>query len=79
MCLYHLGIVLGPVQGGSAPLGWETRVKVGEGSARGIAYLHTMQDRPLVHRDIKSANILLDHDLTPKVSYPRMIQKTSME
>ncbi|KAK3866155.1 hypothetical protein Pcinc_028293 [Petrolisthes cinctipes] len=54
-------------KGGSAPLGWETRVRIGEGSARGIAYLHTMQDRPLVHRDIKSANILLDHDLTPKV------------
>lgn len=52
---------------GREPLDWRTRVRIGEGSARGIVYLHTFQDVPLVHRDIKSANILLDENLNPKV------------
>ncbi|KAG7171815.1 Interleukin-1 receptor-associated kinase 4-like [Homarus americanus] len=54
-------------QGGSKPLDWQTRVCIGEGSVRGIVHLHTYQERPLVHRDIKSANILLDKNFTPKV------------
>ena len=54
-------------QGGSSPLGRRMRVAIGEGAARGIVYLHTHQDGPLVHRDIKSANILLDEHFTPKV------------
>ncbi|XP_063878867.1 interleukin-1 receptor-associated kinase 4-like [Scylla paramamosain] len=53
--------------GGSPPLGWQLRVAIGEGAAQGIVYLHTHQERPLVHRDIKSANILLDEHFTPKV------------
>lgn len=55
------------IQGGSHPLGWRMRVAIGEGAARGIVYLHTHQERPLVHRDIKSANILLDEHFIPKV------------
>nr|XP_053645804.1 interleukin-1 receptor-associated kinase 4-like isoform X2 [Cherax quadricarinatus] len=53
--------------GGSEPLDWQIRVRIGEGAARGIVHLHTYQERPLVHRDIKSANILLDGSFTPKV------------
>ncbi|XP_045613589.1 interleukin-1 receptor-associated kinase 4 [Procambarus clarkii] len=53
--------------GGSEPLDWRIRVNIGEGAARGIVHLHTYQHRPLVHRDIKSANILLDSNFTPKV------------
>jgi serine/threonine protein kinase len=30
-------------------------------------HLHTAFEKPLIHRDIKSANILLDHQLVPKV------------
>ncbi|CAL4163212.1 unnamed protein product, partial [Meganyctiphanes norvegica] len=48
-------------------LDWVTRLQIAEGSAEGIAYLHTFQERPLVHRDIKSANILLDHNCVAKV------------
>ncbi|XP_066981990.1 interleukin-1 receptor-associated kinase 4-like isoform X2 [Macrobrachium rosenbergii] len=49
------------------PLDWKVRLHIGEGSARGIVHLHTFQERPFVHRDIKSANILLDENMTPKV------------
>jgi serine/threonine protein kinase len=47
---------------------WRTRCKIGVGVARGLAFLHE-EVRPLIiHRDIKASNILLDKDLTPKIS-----------
>lgn len=48
--------------------GWEARRDIMLGIARGIAYLHEEVEPHVVHRDIKSSNILLDRDLTPKVA-----------
>ncbi|KAM8979164.1 interleukin-1 receptor-associated kinase 4 [Sarcophilus harrisii] len=50
---------------GTAPLSWYTRCKIAQGTANGIYYLHTNHH---VHRDIKSANVLLDENFIPKVS-----------
>ncbi|CAI9088084.1 OLC1v1022320C1 [Oldenlandia corymbosa var. corymbosa] len=47
---------------------WRTRVKICIGVARGLAYLHEEVRPHIVHRDIKASNILLDKDLTPKIS-----------
>ncbi|XP_062218273.1 cold-responsive protein kinase 1-like isoform X2 [Phragmites australis] len=47
---------------------WTTRVKICLGIARGLAYLHHGVSPHIVHRDIKASNILLDTDLTPKIS-----------
>ncbi|XP_066251387.1 interleukin-1 receptor-associated kinase 4-like isoform X2 [Euwallacea similis] len=47
-------------------LQWKQRLHIALGTARGIAYLHTAST-PLIHRDIKSANILLDANNNPKV------------
>ncbi|KAJ8751086.1 hypothetical protein K2173_016267 [Erythroxylum novogranatense] len=52
----------------SAPLGWNARIKIALGAARGLAYLHEDSNPPVIHRDFKSSNILLEHDFTPKVS-----------
>ncbi|XP_020580467.1 putative serine/threonine-protein kinase [Phalaenopsis equestris] len=47
---------------------WKTRTKICVGVARGLAFLHEEVRPPIVHRDIKASNILLDKDLNPKIS-----------
>ncbi|KAI9128355.1 hypothetical protein K1719_001348 [Acacia pycnantha] len=47
---------------------WATRVKVAVGAARGIAYLHEDCHPRIIHRDIKSSNILLDNNFEAQVS-----------
>uniref|UniRef100_A0A0D9XQS7 non-specific serine/threonine protein kinase n=1 Tax=Leersia perrieri TaxID=77586 RepID=A0A0D9XQS7_9ORYZ len=49
-------------------LDWKRRLRVLLGAAKGIAYLHELANPPIVHRDIKSSNILLDGNLHTKVS-----------
>lgn len=49
-------------------LDWSERIKVALGAARGIAYLHDFADPPIIHRDVKSTNILLDERLNAKVA-----------
>ncbi|KAK2422653.1 putative leucine-rich repeat receptor serine/threonine-protein kinase [Trifolium repens] len=49
-------------------LDWSTRKKICVGIARGLAYLHEESRLKVVHRDIKSTNVLLDTDLSPKIS-----------
>nr|CAB3496576.1 unnamed protein product [Digitaria exilis] len=55
---------VGPV----SPLTWDIRMKIAVGTAKGIAYLHEGLEPKVVHRDIKSSNILLDKRWNPKVS-----------
>lgn len=53
---------------GGLALDWATRVKIAAGAARGIAYLHEDCHPRIIHRDIKSSNILLDNNYEAKVS-----------
>ncbi|KAK4490209.1 hypothetical protein RD792_000867 [Penstemon davidsonii] len=49
-------------------LSWETRLKIATQTAGVLSYLHSQAVTPIIHRDIKSTNILLDENLNPKVS-----------
>ncbi|XP_054815641.1 probable LRR receptor-like serine/threonine-protein kinase At1g53430 isoform X2 [Prosopis cineraria] len=49
-------------------LDWPTRVKICQGIAQGLAYLHEESRLKIIHRDIKATNILLDKDLNAKIS-----------
>ncbi|XP_020576504.1 probable serine/threonine-protein kinase PBL21 [Phalaenopsis equestris] len=53
---------------GQEPLSWNTRMKIALGAAQGLAYLHDVANPPVIYRDLKSANILLDDDFNPKLS-----------
>uniref|UniRef100_A0A2K6GQL3 Interleukin-1 receptor-associated kinase 4 n=2 Tax=Propithecus coquereli TaxID=379532 RepID=A0A2K6GQL3_PROCO len=50
---------------GTPPLSWNMRCKIAQGAANGISFLH---ENHHIHRDIKSANILLDEAFTAKIS-----------
>jgi serine/threonine protein kinase len=47
---------------------WLMRIKIALDAARGIEYLHTYAVPPIIHRDIKSSNILLDGSWSARVS-----------
>ncbi|OIW13471.1 hypothetical protein TanjilG_22262 [Lupinus angustifolius] len=49
-------------------LTWEARIKILLGTAKALAYLHEAIEPKVVHRDIKSSNILIDSDFNAKVS-----------
>lgn len=50
------------------PLGWNIRMKIAAGAARGLEYLHDKANPPVIYRDFKSSNILLNEDYDPKLS-----------
>ncbi|XP_058756602.1 serine/threonine-protein kinase RIPK-like [Vicia villosa] len=51
----------------SASLPWSTRMKIAVGAAKGLAFLHDAK-KPVIYRDFKASNILLDSDYNAKLS-----------
>ncbi|XP_050217146.1 probable serine/threonine-protein kinase PBL23 isoform X2 [Mercurialis annua] len=53
---------------GRKALDWKTRMKIAEGAARGLEYLHENANPPVIYRDFKASNILLNENFDPKLS-----------
>jgi len=49
-------------------LDWKLRLSIINGIARGILYLHEDSRLKVIHRDLKASNVLLDHDMNPRIS-----------
>ncbi|XP_065873601.1 serine/threonine-protein kinase PBS1 [Euphorbia lathyris] len=49
-------------------LDWNTRMRIAAGAAKGLEYLHDKANPPVIYRDFKSSNILLEEGFNPKLS-----------
>ncbi|XP_056164082.1 probable serine/threonine-protein kinase PBL3 [Syzygium oleosum] len=55
------------LRGKDQDLSWRTRIKIAIGAARGLDHLHT-QSKPVIHRDVKTSNVLLTSHFDAKIS-----------
>ncbi|KAL5782850.1 hypothetical protein ACOSP7_007879 [Xanthoceras sorbifolium] len=55
-------------RGNSPPLSWQLRFKIAAEIGTGLLFLHQTKPEPLVHRDLKPGNILLDRNFVSKIS-----------
>ncbi|KAM0938204.1 putative protein kinase RLK-Pelle-LRR-XI-1 family [Dioscorea sansibarensis] len=53
---------------GSRPLDWPTRLRIAIGAAQGLCYMHNDCIPAIIHRDVKSSNILLDSEFKAKIA-----------
>lgn len=49
-------------------LNWERRYKIIVGIAKGLVYMHEDSRLRIIHRDLKTSNILLDGNMNPKIA-----------
>ncbi|CAH2053283.1 unnamed protein product, partial [Thlaspi arvense] len=67
---------------GEQEIGWRVRQTIALGAAKGLEYLHHGLDRPVIHRDVKSSNILLDEEWRPRIAdfgLAKIIQSDSVQ
>lgn len=62
------GTLYDHLHGGLSPLNWSVRLKISMQAAKGLEYLHKEIVPPIVHRDVKSSNILLDSEWGARIT-----------
>ncbi|KAH1031789.1 hypothetical protein J1N35_043963 [Gossypium stocksii] len=60
--------LLAPKDEEKPQLDWLTRMKIAYGAAQALEYLHDKANPPVIYRDLKSSNVLLDEEFNPKLS-----------
>lgn len=60
--------VLMQAKAGQRDLAWPARLKIAEGIAAGLEYLHVHHKPQIIHRDLKPANVLLDDDMEARIA-----------
>ncbi|KAI3983590.1 hypothetical protein MKX01_000602 [Papaver californicum] len=68
MPLKSLNLHLRDLKPGKEPLDWTTRMKIAQGTAKALEYLHDKKDPPVIYSGLKSTSILLDENYNPKLS-----------
>ncbi|PON52659.1 Serine/threonine protein kinase [Parasponia andersonii] len=63
---------------GKSPLSLEARHKIITGVAKGLAYIHDL-DKPIIHRDVKARNVLLNAEMEAKISNFRLARRIESE
>ncbi|KAF5796845.1 putative protein kinase RLK-Pelle-LRR-Xb-1 family [Helianthus annuus] len=58
---------IGAAASARLPLSWRTRVNIMKGVAKGLEFMHNL-DKPIIHRDIKASNVLLDADFEAHIA-----------
>ena len=67
-CNLKYYFVISDLPEGAPSLDWFTRMKIVHGAAKGLEYLHDYADPPVIYRDFKASNILLQSDFNSKLS-----------
>ncbi|XP_026428693.1 probable serine/threonine-protein kinase PBL7 [Papaver somniferum] len=68
MSLRSLNLHIHDLKPGKRPLDWKTRMKIAQGVAKALEYLHDQNDPPIIYAGWKNTGVLLDENYNPKLS-----------
>ncbi|MBA0808922.1 hypothetical protein Gohar_024621, partial [Gossypium harknessii] len=71
------GTLYDHLHGDLSPLGWDLRLNIAFQASRGLEYLHNEVSPPIIHRDVKTSNILLDFEWGARIADFHIVSATT--